>query len=830
MGRLRAVGLMVRLLASFIGIVVLVSVAVGGLDVMNMSQVSGLMGKLVNSRLPVIQNATTVERATLQLVNDQQRYVLAINNLGQKADDVQKALQTDEKQIRDALDALDGNANAAGDTDLANRSKSVRASLGEYDDLLSQVTQKAQMNQLVANSLDIQSQGVMDQAKDLLQTRLTDSVPSDPATSKMLITVWDSIVTMRQQERDFRDTGDVQYLTAMSDTVTSLNGIYYDLLGAVTARSNEQQANGMSTTDRTRVDSTRTLTQSYFQSVQNLGQSIGEVNALLQDMSGLAAQLQVQAQTIEQSGWDAADQSNQEASAIMSAAGTRTIEIGALTLLIAVILGVVITRGIIRPVGQMVVAAEKIAMEDLTRLGAALQALAAGDLTQRANLEPRQIKVKGHDEIGRLGQAFNHMLDQLAAAGAAYDSSMESLSQAVLSVQTNARALSLATQQIGAASQESAEATNQVAGIMQQVTQGNARQAEQAAETSAAVEKLAEQVAGIAEGANEQTAAAAQAEAAVRKLSEALNEIATQVRAGEAIAQEVARTAQAGAGTVNAAAEEIQAINASTGTVAQRVREMGQHSEKIGRMVETIGDIASQTNLLALNAAIEAARAGQQGLGFAVVADEVRKLAEKSAVAAREIANIVQVVQKGTAEAIRATDASAGQVARGVQRANEAGDSLQHILAAADRNSQTVAGTQTATARIESLATEVNRALEMVTDVSSTNAEASTAMRGMLAAVAQAAESVAAVSEENSASAEEVSASTEQLSAQAEEVSAAAQEMELRAQELTEAMQIFRISADERPADDQTAATAGEAAFATDETEGITPTLAGIVQ
>lgn len=68
---------------------------------------------------------------------------------------------------------------------------------------------------------------------------------------------------------------------------------------------------------------------------------------------------------------------------------------------------------------------------------------------------------------------------------------------------------------------------------------------------------------------------------------------------------------------------------------------MTRSSKEITDIISVLDNLAFQTNILALNAAVEAAHAGEQGKSFAVVAGEVRILAQRSAAAAKDIAEII---------------------------------------------------------------------------------------------------------------------------------------------------------------------------------------------
>lgn len=82
--------------------------------------------------------------------------------------------------------------------------------------------------------------------------------------------------------------------------------------------------------------------------------------------------------------------------------------------------------------------------------------------------------------------------------------------------------------------------------------------------------------------------------------------------------------------------------------INEKMVTLSEASDRIGKVITVIKEIADQTNMLALNATIEAAGAGDAGKGFAVVANEVKELARQSSEAADDIREIIENIQSNT--------------------------------------------------------------------------------------------------------------------------------------------------------------------------------------
>ena len=412
-------------------------------------------------------------------------------------------------------------------------------------------------------------------------------------------------------------------------------------------------------------------------------------------------------------------------------------------------------------------------MKRLNKIADALDQIAGGDLTV-------EIQVKSDKD--RLGEALNTMV--------------ASLRHLVGQVADSASSLSTASTQLASAADQAGQATSQIATTIQQVAKGTTQQTQAVTQTAAAVEQMSRAIDGVAKGAQEQANAVAKASALTAQISQTIEQVAHSAQAGAQAGAQAAATAQTGAKTVEQTIQGMAAIKAKVGLSAEKVKEMGQRSQQIGAIVETIDDIASQTNLLALNAAIEAARAGEHGKGFAVVADEVRKLAERSSAATKEIAELIRSIQHTVAEAVAAMDEGAREVELGASRAGEAGQALADICQVAEAVNQQVEAISAAAQHMAAGSNELVAAMDAVSAVVEENTAATEEMAAGSTQVTQAIEHIASVSQENSAAVEEVSAAAEQMSAQVEEVTASAQALSDMAQTLQELVAQFKLSQD----------------------------------
>jgi len=267
--------------------------------------------------------------------------------------------------------------------------------------------------------------------------------------------------------------------------------------------------------------------------------------------------------------------------------------------LLAIVLGVTLTRAIARPTMQMTDAMRRLADGDTSvavhggdrkdEIGAMV---AAVEVFRANAVERLQIEAERKQAETRAAAAHQAEMHQLA------DEFEAAVGNIVNIVSTASRDLEGAAGKLA----KTAETTQQLSGLV----------AKDSEDASSNVQSIAK---------------------ATEELTSSVGEIARQVHESSRIANEAVAQAQKTDG---------------------RIAELSQAAQRIGDVVKLITAVAEQTNLLALNATIEAARAGEAGRGFAVVAQEVKALAAQTAKATEEISGQIARMQTATAESVAA--------------------------------------------------------------------------------------------------------------------------------------------------------------------------------
>jgi methyl-accepting chemotaxis protein len=216
-----------------------------------------------------------------------------------------------------------------------------------------------------------------------------------------------------------------------------------------------------------------------------------------------------------------------------------------------------------------------------------------------------------------------------------------------------------------------------------------------------------------------QVAGSAQQAAAVQEVTTTTEEIAVTARqitansaTVESMASSTSSSCQQGTVDVGRATDGMSTLRGQVQNIAESMLLLGEHSQRIGGIVEIIDEISDQTNLLALNAAIEAAGAGESGKRFAIVAGEVRRLAERTVVATRQIKGLVETIQKSTNSTVMVTEEGLKAVDHAASLVNNVQQSFKGIITMVDetlRASREIAlSTQQQTSACDQLAETMN--------------------------------------------------------------------------------------------------------------------------
>jgi len=457
--------------------------------------------------------------------------------------------------------------------------------------------------------------------------------------------------------------------------------------------------------------------------------ALGEMRPLRREIGGVLDKLVTQ-----QREFNTRDQAL--AREAYSRAQTMLIVLASVSVVLAILLGWLITRSIVRPMARAVAVAESVSR---------------GDTSVRIEVEGRDEAAQllaSMDRMNGVLRDFSEAQRTLSAAAAAGDFSQrmdlkgkegvfgEMGRSANALMEVTSKGITDVTRVLGALSRGdlTERITDEYQGVFAQLKEDSNQTVVQLTSIVTQIKDSTDSIntaaREIAQGNTDLSQRTEEQASSLEETASSMEELTSTVKQNSENARQANQLA-IGASTVAVRGGEV------VGEVVSTMQSISDASKKIADIISVIDGIAFQTNILALNAAVEAARAGEQGRGFAVVATEVRSLAQRSAAAAKEIKSLI-------GDSVERVDA-------GSKLVGEAGQTMQEVVQA------------------------VKRVTDIMAEISAASMEQSSGIEQVNTAVTQM---------------DEV---TQQNAALVEEAAAAAESLEEQAQSLAQAVSVFRL-------------------------------------